>query len=71
MTAPKREILSMEDLPENALVEEVAQFFRTTIQVVRQWIKAGEFPNAYKSGRNYLIPKDDVVNYMRSQYGKR
>lgn len=70
-TTGKREILNIVDLPENALVPEVAQFFRTTVAVVRTWITDGAFPNAYMSGKSYRIPKKDVLAYMEAQYGKR
>lgn len=72
MTTPQpREILSIEDLPENALVPEVAEFFRTTDIIVRRWIRDGAFPDAYLSGKSYRIPKKDVISYMKKQYGKR
>lgn len=69
MTAPKKEIYSIEEMPDNALVPEVAVFFRTTDMVVRKLIKDGEFPNAALRGKNYLIPKKDVIAYMNKLYG--
>lgn len=67
--APKREILSIDDMPDNALVEEVATFFRTTKMIVRKWIRDGEFPHAYLEGRSYLIPKKDIIQRMNKMYG--
>lgn len=72
MTAPEaREILSIADLPDLARVEEVASFFRSTVPIVRTWIKKGKFPNSYKQGRGYIIPKQDVISLMETMYGKR
>ena len=67
-TVPK-EINSIEDMPDNALVEEVAQFFRVTIPVVRKWIREGVFPNAYKPSRSFLVPKGDIIALMQKKYG--
>lgn len=59
------------DLPALCLVPEVAQFFRQTDETIRGWIKKGSFPNAFKTGRNYLIPKQDVLDLAHRMYGKR
>lgn len=60
-----------DDLPAMCLVPEVAQFFRQTDKVIRKWIGDGRFPNAYKEGKAFLIPKEDVINYAEQKYGQR
>lgn len=64
-------INTVEDLPENCLVNEVAQFFRITDYSVRRWIREGEFPNTFKAGKIFLIPKQDVLDCAHRKYGKR
>jgi len=64
-------INTVEDLPENCLVNEVAQFFRITDYSVRRWIKENEFPNTFKAGKIFLIPKQDVLDCASRKYGKR
>lgn len=67
----KREILHVNDLPDNALVDEAAEFFRCTPLNIRNLIKDNAFPNTYKIGKQYRIPKKDIISYMESRYGKR
>lgn len=69
MPESHREILSIEDLPENSRVEEVAQFMRQTPATVRRWVREGVFPHAMKMGRILLIPKQDVIDYIKMNYG--
>lgn len=64
-------IHSIEDMPDLALVPEVAEFFRITISVCRDWIRAGKFPGVSKVGKEYRIPKQDVIALAGQMYGKR
>lgn len=60
-----------EDLPANCLIAEVAQFFRQSDETIRDWVKKGKLPNAYKPGKFILIPKQDVINLAHEMYGQR
>lgn len=64
-------VLQIEDLPENALVAEVAEFFRITDRLCMRWVREGRFPNTFRAGRSYLIPKQDVLDAAHRMYGKR
>lgn len=66
-----RVINSFDDLPDNCVINEVAQFFRQADETIRTWVKTGEFPNAFKAGRIFLIPKQDVLELAQRKYGKR
>lgn len=58
------------ELPEQMIPEEVAAYFSISRPVVMEWIRAGEFPNAYKiSGQLWRIPSEDVRAYARKLYG--
>ncbi|MDN5745502.1 MAG: helix-turn-helix domain-containing protein [Nocardioidaceae bacterium] len=66
-----REILTVDDLPENVLIPEAAQFFRISELICRRWVRDGHFPNAWKSGRAYIIPRQDVLDHAQKLYGRR
>ena len=41
---------------------EVAEFLKVHVETVREWLRAGDFPNAIKvgNGRLWRIPRADV-----------
>lgn len=45
-------------------VEVVCSLAGVTPGRVRQLLRAGRFPNAFKIGRRWLIPQDDVDAYL-------
>lgn len=66
-----RIINTADDLPDNCIVSEVAQFFRQTDGTIRSWIRDGKFPNAFRGGKIFLVPKQDVLDLAQQKYGKR
>lgn len=42
-------------------VEEVAAAFQCTPQCIRNWLREGRFPRAWHLGREWRIPRADVV----------
>lgn len=48
--------------------DEVAAICRVTKETVREWIKDGKL-NGIKRGRSYLIPENDLKNYLEAQHG--
>jgi hypothetical protein len=66
------EVLDYIDLPDLALVDEVAKFFRVTGYTIKAWLRAGEaFPNAFKVSSSWRIPKEDALAYAKKLYGDR
>ncbi|UTN91215.1 MerR-like helix-turn-helix DNA binding domain protein [Gordonia phage PokyPuppy] len=47
--------------------DQVAVILMVTRSHVRELLKAGKFPNAHRPGRGYLIPRQDVNNYIISR----
>lgn len=71
MSVEPKPIHNIEDMPDLALVPEVADFFRVTIDLVRKWIRDGKLPNTTKIGKEFRIPKQDVINLAHQMYGRR
>jgi len=53
--APERDMLN---------TKQVADILMVTPGHVRELVKAGNFPNAHRPGRGYLIPRKDVHDYI-------
>lgn len=56
--------MNSEDLPEFMTIAEVSKYLRLSENVVRIKRREGAFPNSSRPGRNWLIPRDDVVVYL-------
>lgn len=65
----------IEDLPDQLLPAEVANFFRVSKPIVNGWLRqTGDnrpFPNSYKISKQWRIPKSDVISYAQRLYGSR
>ena len=48
---------------------EVAEMLRVTPQTIRNRIKEKVYPGAQKPGRDWLIPKDEIMNQLGKRYG--
>ncbi|QDF18271.1 helix-turn-helix DNA binding domain protein [Gordonia phage Dakiti] len=59
----------MRTVPQEDLLrtDQVAEILMVTPGHVRELIKAGKFPNAHRPGRGYLIPRQDVHDYIISR----
>ncbi len=64
---------SIENMPDLLLPPEVANFFRVNNAMVSKWLRdktdKRPFPNAYKLGNKWRIPKQDVIDYSHRLYG--
>jgi excisionase family DNA binding protein len=47
--------------------EEVAKKLAITKRSVQRMCKRGDFPNAWKAGRSWRIPKSDLTKYVDAQ----
>ncbi|ANA85826.1 helix-turn-helix DNA binding protein [Gordonia phage Woes] len=56
--APERDMLD---------TKKVAAILNVTTGHVRELVKAGKFPNAHRPGKGYLIPLQDVRDYIVSR----
>ena len=54
----------MPDLPHLYTTREVADALHLNVQTVQAYVRAGRFPNSRVVGRKYLIPADDVRNFL-------
>lgn len=63
--------LKKDDLPEICLPAEVMDFFRVGETTFKRWLKEGRFPNQFKVGNGWRIPRQDVLNFAEELYGKR
>ncbi|AUV60658.1 helix-turn-helix DNA binding protein [Gordonia phage Butterball] len=52
---------------DNLTTDQVAAILLVTVNHVRELVKAGKFPNAHRPGKGYLIPRQDVHNYIISR----
>lgn len=57
--APEQDFLKTSD---------VASILMVTEGTVRALIRGGEFPNAKRPGRGYLIPRSDVNAYILKEH---
>jgi excisionase family DNA binding protein len=62
------------DEPKNQLtrlagysVRELAEYLGRSPSTIRDWLRRGEFPGAYKLGREWRIPKADVEAFLERQ----
>lgn len=65
--------LTKESLPEVCLPAEVQEFFRIGEATFKRWISSKNrldyFPNSYKIGNGWRIPKQDILNLAEKMYG--
>ena len=54
----------MPDLPHLYTTREVADALHLNVQTVQAYVRAGKFPNFTTAGRHYLIPIEDVHNFL-------
>ena len=52
------------DLSDVMTIGEIAQNLRVTIRTVQRWCMEGRFPNAYRVGRPWRVPKADVDAFI-------
>lgn len=51
--------------------QEVARRLAIHNSTVRRMIDRGDFPNAFKAGRDWRIPEDDLEAYVENQKRER
>lgn len=52
-------------LPDAGLtIADVAAHTHRTTSTVRGWVSAGRFPNAFRIGREWRIPRDDLAAFL-------
>lgn len=55
------------DIDTNFLtVERLCQIFHNKPVNVNRWCRLGQFPNAIKPGKKWLVPESDVVALLKS-----
>ena len=52
------------DLEDVMTVSEIAVKLRVNSNTVLRWCKDGKFPNAYRAGKPWRVPKRDVDEYL-------
>lgn len=50
--------------PDILTAEELSMFLRCSTKTALSYIKKGLFPNSFKIGKSWRIPKDDVLNFI-------
>lgn len=60
-------------MPEFYTAAEVARIARLTTWTVRRLLREGAFPGAIKPKSNgkWLIPQEDLAEYLQNTYGRR
>lgn len=48
-------------------ISEIAKKFKVNSNTVTRWCKEGHFPNAFKVGSSWRIPRTDLENYIKKQ----
>ena len=51
-------------------VQQIAEYLDVEENTARRYCNGGEFPHAYKLGRDWLVPIEDVDAYKRDRLGK-
>ncbi len=51
-------------------VQQIADYLAVREATARRYCNGGEFPHAYKLGRDWLVPIEDVDAYKRDRLGK-
>lgn len=51
-------------------VSEIASLLRVTPQTIRNRIKEEVYPGAIKPGRDWLIPKPEIMNALNKRFGE-
>lgn len=67
----KRAERLVENLPEMLTATEVCDFFRVSRTTVGTWLSDGSLPGALKLGRDWRIPKTDVMEFAIKLYGDK
>lgn len=71
-TTPTPEDTGADPLPQNMLPREAAEYFRVKPDSILVWLRDPEvFPNAFKIGGSWRIPRGDVVDYAQRLQGDR
>lgn len=54
-------------------ISEIANKLKVNGNTITRWINNGYFPNAFRAGKTWRIPKIDVENYIlrNTEEGKR
>ena len=58
------EKLSPLDLEDVMKISEIAKKVKVTDNTVTRWCNKGYFPNAFRVGSSWRIPRTDVENYI-------
>lgn len=58
------------DLPDLMTTTEVCEFFRIGKQKLKEWREGGDLPGMMKIGRDWRIPKDDIIDLAIKLYGQ-
>ena len=70
MKVTEGEFVRYADLPDLCKPEHIAAYFDVTKPTVMTWLRKNYFPEAFKIGGSYRIPKESVRAYAESKYGK-
>lgn len=63
----KKSPLDFEDVMK---ASELAKILKVNSNTIARWINNGHFPNAFRAGKSWRIPRIDVENYIRQQTEK-
>lgn len=58
------------DLEDVMKISEIAKKVKVNNNTVTRWCNKGYFPNAFRVGSSWRIPRTDVENYIRQQTEK-
>jgi excisionase family DNA binding protein len=58
------------DLEDVMKISEIAKKVKVNSNTVTRWCNKGYFPNAFRVGSSWRIPRADVENYIRQQTEK-
>lgn len=61
-----KEVKSPLDFEDVMKVSEIASKIKVNSNTVIRWIKDGYFPNAFRVGSSWRIPRIDLENYIRN-----
>lgn len=61
-----QEQISPLDLPDIMTTKEVADKLKIESGTVSKWCLEKKFPNAFRAGRNWRIPRADVEAFIRT-----
>lgn len=60
---PVEPITDFSQLPVICTAADVAKLYRTSIENVQKWARAGKIP-CFKISRSWLFPRDELIDYI-------